>query len=225
MAHIEYDLGELELWKDIDPYMNKLYNEKKAYLEGKTKLPKPKRQSKLKQKTLKGKESTVMKAISKAHLKGDKAVISTDMNVRAGLSPKDKKALKASIMKALDIHIKGGMINENNKVMPKPLIKDEARQEEIEEAFDDFEEITNYNPMNLIMDDWDKMKKPADIVERYINLKGFLDMIDYDNPLHNEKDYKSKTIKNADNILRIWREKKNEIYEFLNMMEGTGLYA
>jgi len=49
------------------------------------------KQSKLKTKTLSGKESTVMREISKAHKEGDKAMITTDMNVKTRLSTKDKK--------------------------------------------------------------------------------------------------------------------------------------
>jgi len=76
------------------------------------KLMKTKKQSLLKRKTLKGKETQIMDAKSTAHKVGDKAVITTDMNVSNGLSPKDKKALRASVMKALDNNIKGGMIYE-----------------------------------------------------------------------------------------------------------------
>ena len=50
-----------------------------------------------------------MEATSKAHKIGDKAYISTDMTVKPGLTPKDKKKLKASVMKAIDAHIGSGL--------------------------------------------------------------------------------------------------------------------
>jgi predicted HAD superfamily phosphohydrolase len=85
-------------------------------------ISKPKKQSLLKRKTLKGKETQIMDAKSTAHKVDDRAVISTDMNVTGGLSTKDKKALRASVMKALDDNIKGGMINDD-----EPILKSRGR--------------------------------------------------------------------------------------------------
>lgn len=56
------------------------------------------------------KPGNIMKARSDLKKKGDKYEITTDMNVRKGLGPKAKKALKESVNKALDKEFKGGRI-------------------------------------------------------------------------------------------------------------------
>jgi hypothetical protein len=56
------------------------------------------------------KTGNIMKARSDLKKKDDKYEITTDMNVRKGLGPKAKKALKESVIKALDKEFKGGRI-------------------------------------------------------------------------------------------------------------------
>ena len=56
------------------------------------------------------KTGNIMKARSDLKKKDDKYEITTDMNVRKGLGPKAKKALKESVNKALDKEFKGGRI-------------------------------------------------------------------------------------------------------------------
>lgn len=218
---------------------------KKRAMEILNNSSKPKKQSKLKTKTLSGKESTVMRAISKAHMEDDKPVISTDMNVKKGLSSKDKKALKESVMKAIDHHIKGGMIGEEEEefepIKPKPLVRrgQEGRQEQIEEKMEEFAENTGVNPMELLIDNWEDLDD-RQAIKRYFMLYKVLEDIDpLRNPLrdrgdisttYSRADYEDKAGMNAkeyysrwgDYAKDVWKNDKNKIYRFLNVKEGTG---
>ena len=69
----------------------------------------PKKPSNLKRKVLKGKEYQIMDAVSFAHKEGDRALITTNMNVSNGLSAGDKRTLKKSIQLAIKDKLGGGL--------------------------------------------------------------------------------------------------------------------
>lgn len=71
------------------------------------------------------KESNLMKARSDLKKKGDKYTVDTDMNIKKGLEPKIKKALKKSITEELDKKLKGSSLKgignsccKNNRFIP-----------------------------------------------------------------------------------------------------------
>ena len=244
MAHIEYPMEMLEVLRHSNPWADKLYHEKKAFMESLEKKPKTKKQSILKRKVLKGKERQIMDATSTAHKVGDKAVITTDMNVIGRLSPKDKKALKASIMKAIKEHIgagiRGGMVydsDDEEELGKQPLVRDVLQNSRINKYV---KEHPNINLMELITDNWDEL--PDDqVIKRYSKLNDIMDEIDFQkNPLIYEpipeyklapyslkKNMKKKQYNDvmADKARANFKEAKDIIYSFFNAKQGTGLYV
>ena len=87
-----------------------LAKQQKEALESEEKeKPKKRKPSNLKRKTLKGKETQIMDAVSFAHKEGDRALITTNMNVSNGLTAGDKRTLRKSIQLAIKEKLGGGL--------------------------------------------------------------------------------------------------------------------
>ncbi len=121
MAHIEYDLDVLNAMAEFgDKGAKKLYDEKKAYLDSlkkkkkttkkeRERSPSPKSISHNfdKKKNIDKDVGTIMKGKSDLIKKGDKYSVDTEMNIKEGLEPKVKRALKKSIIDETNKKIKG----------------------------------------------------------------------------------------------------------------------
>jgi len=100
-----------------DKYMKEArlakFRAEQEFLHGKSEVALPKYKVEEKDPTYKMKRGIVMKATSDLHDDKDgKRYITTDMKVWKDLTPKDKKALKKSIMIALEHKLKGGCIKD-----------------------------------------------------------------------------------------------------------------
>jgi hypothetical protein len=214
-----------------------------------------------KQKTKKYKESNIMKARSDIKKKGDKYVVETDMSIKNDLLPKAKRALKKSVETELKKELgsisgkgggirkyfKGKGIEDDDIVKPKPLVRNQTRQDMIDEISTKLYEDDGINIMDLLDNkDLTHMDKDAVVVRNNI-LSYVIDEIEPNgnfglnsykvweemNPRDKSRSYSNDYNKGLNPI----EKHKDEIYtkarkqlekndkkikKFFNVSEGTG---
>lgn len=139
------------------------------------------------------KTGNIMKARSDLKKKDDKYEITTDMNVRKGLGPKAKKALKESVNKALDKEFKGGRINggmigndddSDYEYAPLPLVTNQHRQDRIDDVLGNLYDNENINIIDMLDNKNLNDLSKEDVIKRNNYLKEVIDDIEPGNSVN-----------------------------------------
>lgn len=135
----------------------------------------------------------LIKELDIALKKGDKYEITTDMNVRKGLGPKAKKALKESVNKALDNEFKGGRINggmigndddSDYEYAPLPLVTNQHRQDRIDDVLGNLYDNENINIIDMMDNKNLNDLSKEDVIKRNNYLKEVIDDIEPGNSVN-----------------------------------------
>lgn len=139
------------------------------------------------------KPGNIMKARSDLKKKGDKYEITTDMNVRKGLGPKAKKALKESVNKALNKEFKGGRINggmigndddSDYEYAPLPLVSNQQRQDRIDDVLGNLYDNEGINIIDMMDNKNLNDLSKEDVIKRNNYLKEVIDDIEPGNSVN-----------------------------------------